>query len=386
MAIDTNDVRRRLGLIRDGMLARFHERTDTVDVVLVSALAQEHVVLLGPPGTGKSAVITAFTRCVTNARLFPTLLTRYTSEDELCGAADLIALQAGKYKRATDGMLPSVEVAVLDEVFKANASVLNAALTILNERVYKGVPCPLRFCAGASNEMPEDESLGAFWDRFLMRHVVDYIKSRPTRRKFYREAVARLQGGQGGNCAFVPPATLTLDEWDAATLAARSLDVPDDVLEEVDNIVEKLAGDGIVVSDRRQERLFAALQADAWLNGDVAVTKDSLWALRFGLWSKPDERERVVAVLKTVDMGPARECQDIIDAALREYEARPTEPSAYYDAAPKLAEKLTAAAKRVQTYNGKLSTRAAAKVARQMQGLRDAHASLKKDIAARFGL
>lgn len=383
MAIDTNDVRRRLGLIRDGMLARFHERTDTVDVVLVSAIAQEHVVLLGPPGTGKSAVLSAFTRCVTGARLFDTLLTRYSSEDEVCGPAKLSALKLDRFERNTDGYLPGVEIGFVDETFKANAAVLNSLLSVLNERKYKGNPCPLRFCAGASNEMPEDESLGALWDRFLCRHVVDYIKSRPTRRKFYREAVGRLQASAS---AVVPPATMTLDEWDAATLAARSLDVPDDVLEEVDNIVDKLAGDGIVVSDRRQERLFAALQADAWLNGDVAVTKDSLWALRFGLWSKPDERERVIAVLKTVDMGPARECQDIIDAALREYEARPTEPTAYYDAAPKLAEKLTAAAKRVQTYNGKLSTRAAQKVARQMQGLRDAHASLKQDIAARFGL
>src|ERR1035437_5546401 len=109
--MDTNDVRRRFGLIRDSMLSTFVERADTVEVVLTAAIAQEHVCLLGPPGTGKSAVITAMVSCFTGARLFDTQLTKFSTEDEVCGAVSLPALKAGSFERNTTGFLPGCEVA-----------------------------------------------------------------------------------------------------------------------------------------------------------------------------------------------------------------------------------------------------------------------------------
>ena len=75
--------------------------------------------------------------------------------------------------------LPEAHIAFLDEIFKANSSILNAILTLINERIFHNgkevVPVPLLTLFGASNELPEEEELTALYDRFLLRFVVNYI-------------------------------------------------------------------------------------------------------------------------------------------------------------------------------------------------------------------
>jgi len=370
-AVDLGDLRRRFAAIRDAMLRTYVERDDAVECIMLSALCQQHPLLLGPPGTGKSHLIGALTRCISGARYFSTLLTKFSTEDEVCGPAKLSALKQDRFERSTDGHLPGCEVAFLDETFKANSAVLNSTLSVLNERTYKGKPSPLRMACGASNEMPEDETLGALFDRFLLRYVVSYV-----------ESPHAWKGMLKARPSFTPPATITVAEWDAVTRAVTAVVIPDAIYDELERLKALLTRDGVVVSDRRWIQLCGVLQAAAWLDGAPEVEKDHLYALRFGLWSKQAEIGPVEATLKTVDLGPAREALDIIDDALRAYEARPTDPAAYYAAIPTLMTTLATAGKRVQQYAGKLTRRAHEKVERKVAALKAANQQLKEDLVS----
>jgi MoxR-like ATPase len=140
-------------------------------------LAGEHVLLLGPPGTAKSALVRAIAQAF-GGTYFERLLTKFSTPEELFGPISLKALEQDRYQRVTAGKLPEAEFAFVDEVFKANSAILNSLLTAMNERLFHndGAPTqmPLVALFGASNELPEGKELEALFDRFLLRFDVQY--------------------------------------------------------------------------------------------------------------------------------------------------------------------------------------------------------------------
>jgi MoxR-like ATPase len=115
-------------------------------------------------------------------RYWEVLMTRFSTPEDLFGPVKLSALQADRFERATDNYLPGAEVVFLDECWKANGGILNALLTVSNERVYHNggiaTPVPLVSMFGASNELPEGPELEALYDRFMVRLHVDPIADR----------------------------------------------------------------------------------------------------------------------------------------------------------------------------------------------------------------
>lgn len=149
-----------------------------VEATLLAAVAQEHVLVIGPPGTAKSQAVRQIAEAVGD-RYFEYLIGKFTEPGELFGAVDLVELRAGRVVVDTTDMLPEARLAFLDEVFLGSSAILNTLLGILNERIYRrGATvrnCPLRICVGASNSLPTDPTLAAFADRFLVRVFIDAV-------------------------------------------------------------------------------------------------------------------------------------------------------------------------------------------------------------------
>jgi MoxR-like ATPase len=161
------------------LAAGFVGREEEARVAVLALLTRSHAVFIGEPGTAKSALIRRLSQLV-NCRFFYYLLSKYTVPDELVGAIDPIAYKEGRFVRNTKGKLPDVEIAFIDEIFKGPSETLNAILHIMNERIFVDVDstvynCPLHSLFGASNELPIDSELAAFFDRFLLRHFVKSI-------------------------------------------------------------------------------------------------------------------------------------------------------------------------------------------------------------------
>src|SRR5262245_16141477 len=104
------------------MAQHFLDKDEVVRLMLISVVAGEHMLLIGPPGTAKSAMVRTFARLI-DARYFEYLLTRFTEPNELFGPVDIKAFREGTYTRKTETMLPEAEVVFLDEIFRSNSEI-----------------------------------------------------------------------------------------------------------------------------------------------------------------------------------------------------------------------------------------------------------------------
>src|SRR5215470_222098 len=174
-------VRARIAQLLVEMTADLVERDEPIRLALLAAIAGQHTLLVGPPGTAKSEIARRLCSAFRDARFFERLMTRFTVPEELFGPLSLQSLERDEYRRLTDGYLPSADVVFLDEVFKANSAILNSLLGIMNERTFDNgrdrVALSLVSLIGASNEIPTADELVALYDRFLVRYRLDAVSS-----------------------------------------------------------------------------------------------------------------------------------------------------------------------------------------------------------------
>jgi MoxR-like ATPase len=268
-----------LASLQDGLL----EREAAVRLVLLAALAGEHCLLIGPPGTAKSELARRLQHAFAGARYFERLLTRFSVPDELFGPLSLKALEQDRYERQTDGFLPTAHVAFLDEVFKANSAILNALLTLLNEREFDNgsqrLPAPLISLIGATNEVPQDEALMAFYDRFLLRVPVGPVSDAAF------DALLALPANRTlPDCAQIAPAQcLALEE------AAHSVLLPPDVMALLQSLRGWLREQEITVSDRRWRQISRLLKIQAASRAAEAVSPWDAWVLPYCVAHEPQQ-------------------------------------------------------------------------------------------------
>lgn len=305
------------------------ERETEVRLLLLAALSSEHLLLLGPPGTAKSELSRRLST-LTGGAYFERLLTRFSVPEELFGPLSMKGLENDLYVRQIDGYLPTAEVAFVDEIFKANSAILNALLTLLNERLFdngnKRFPVPLLCLVGASNEMPESEELDALYDRFLIRRQVKQVSNAQLHK------LARLAAGRELEPELVAAAALSSSSSSSSTAsrdadaeaalhplqiedfratadaAYEAVDVPDsviDVLTNLRNYLQDRCEPPVYVSDRRFMKSVQLLQVAAHGDGRTQVNEYDCLLLEHVYGNRPDDGPKVRAhVLEVIASDP----------------------------------------------------------------------------------
>ncbi|MBL8491702.1 MAG: AAA family ATPase [Rhodocyclaceae bacterium] len=331
------DLRQRLEMAIDALADGLIERTLAIRLGLLAALAGEHLLLVGPPGTAKSELARRLHKAFPDAGYFERLLTRFSVPEELFGPLSIAALEGDRYERQTEGYLPSASIAFIDEVFKANSAILNALLTLLNEREFdngnRRMTCPLISVVGASNEVPDDDLLAAFYDRFLLRIQIEPVA---------RESFAGLIRGIDRKPVALPEG-MRLHRRELAEIAERSQSVllPEEVMALLAGMRDFLDAEGIYVSDRRWRKIAGLLRVAALTDGRDEVSVWDCWLLRFCAIEHPNQQQRVsewyeqrLGVFEALDPERFRRVVDGFEAQL-ELEANASELN--YDADGRLA-------------------------------------------------
>lgn len=266
------------------------ERRAEVRGVVTALVAGVHVYLLGSPGIGKTLLVDRLNTYVSDTRVFRILMSRFTTPEEVFGPVSLKGLENDEFVRKIDGYLATCEVGFLDEIFKANSSILNALLWAINERQYRhgteNIDIPLSTIIGASNELPADESLAALYDRLLLRYEVKPVRDT-------QNFLTMLSTSRPNN----PEPILHWNDVINAQQEARQVIIPQDVYEALAELRRLLKDEGIEPTDRRFVESTKLIRASAWLDGMDTADTENLRLLQHAMWDHPEQQAVVSQIV-----------------------------------------------------------------------------------------
>ena len=249
--------------IKTGLIAR-----DTHDHVLnLAVLCNEHVLLPGPPGTGKSHLADQFFMHL-EGRKFKTQLSKFSTEEALLGPLDVAALRKGEYRYAYDGSILTADYAFIDEFYDASDVTLRTLLGVLNEREFaKGsffVKCPLKMCIATANYSRANEVVDAVVDRLLFQIDVKPLSPKE------KEQLARYSPKAE------PTQKISIADLLKAQESVKRVVFPDNMRAVYINLASDLG-----FSDRRIFKGMRVLQAQAYLSSRKDVTYGDFDVLKF---------------------------------------------------------------------------------------------------------
>lgn len=308
----------RIKALRDALSEGLYEKDEAVRLALLTAIAGESIFFLGDPGCAKSMIARRIVQAFKadgndKVKYFETLLNAYTTPDEVFGNVSLKGLNGDLpeckdkevYRRLTEGMLPEADIAFLDEIWKANSTILNSLLTIVNERKFHNgnevKDVPLKALFTASNELPaKDQGLEALYDRLVLRLVVSFIDDEnnffemvdtPSTSEFkLPEDVKNLQISNA-----------ELKEWkeriddislsDAAKSVISAIRKELIVRNEAMSEDDKQNGELFEVGDRRWKKIVHILKTSAFLNDRTEIDLMDCQLIEYCIWSTKKQQK-----------------------------------------------------------------------------------------------
>jgi len=277
----------------------FVGRDTEIDLALLCAVAQEPLLMVGPPGTAKSDLVVKFAESLGlhGDDYFEYMLTKFTEPSEILGPIDIDLLKKGRYVRRTSGMLPTARVAFLDEIFKSNSAILNTLLTILNERKFyqdgKPEKVNLVMLFAATNEIPEQTELEAMADRFVIK-----VETNPVKDTHFSELIDAGIMNEAYKATGRKPWARGSASFDDFLKFKRFMDLtfgldfepgadrarwfPRSVFAEMRRIVRALeTEDKVFVSDRKLVKIYKLIRTRAFLMHGGAVETSDLELLAY---------------------------------------------------------------------------------------------------------
>jgi len=306
-------LQKKLQQVRTELNSLVLEREDETTGILLSVLSGGSALFLGDVGTAKTMHI-QLASTMLGMTNFDILMSETVKPEQIFGPTDIPALARGVQQTKYVGYAPDAEILFFDEIFKANATVLNPLLWLINEHKFrngdKGVmTCPVRATFAASNEIPTEPILKAIYDRLLLRYNVSYLKDETSTRKLIASALSPKAK---------TVAILTSAEVDALRAQVRKVKLPDDVRDVAIRIRRQVEMSlHYQISDRRFVNAFKVMQASALLKGNDAVELQDVEVLANILWNELAHIPKVQAIVYSNTSGDTSVLSTLLEEAVQ---------------------------------------------------------------------
>ena len=273
--------------------ADVYEKETVFKLAILALLSGESIFLLGLPGIAKSLISRRIKYALHDGRNFEYLMNRFSTPEEIFGPISIKDLLKGNYVRIIDQYLPAVDIAFLDEIWKAGPSIQNTLLTIINEKIFRNggvdIKVPLKLLISASNELPESgKGLEALFDRFIIRMIV-YGLTNEENFNYMLESITSLE-------VKVPLElqikTSEYEKWlkeleTTVTLSKETLSF----ISHFRKILTEATNGKAYISDRRWKKIAKLIKASAYYNGRTTTDKPDLLIIPYCIWDNEDQEK-----------------------------------------------------------------------------------------------
>lgn len=323
-----------LAALNDGM----YEKEEAVRLSLLTAVAGESMFLLGAPGCAKSMIARRIAKAFkpdgnNPVRYFEYLMNQFSTPEEIFGNLSIKALcgegenHKEEQRRLTEGFLPTADIAFLDEIWKANPPILNALLTIINERKFhngsKVDDVPLKALFSASNELPaKDHGLEALYDRFILRLCTNFIQGEDS----FFEMLEQPSSTEFEIPDELKQILISNDElkaWktkiDGVSLSEEAKSVISAIRKELTARNEKLgeteknSGEAFEVGDRRWKKIARILKTSAFLNDRAEVDLMDCSLIEHCIWSTEAQQKKAREIVSKCIEENGLDCDTAIE-------------------------------------------------------------------------
>jgi len=287
----------KLEAIAESVKARWVERDELVDAIVLSILTGADLLAIGKPGCAKSAVIKDFMSHL-DMEKFSRQLNQYSTDKDLLGDINPKRfLESGIRIHEAPNTFLDADIAFVDEVFKGTKGARAALLEPLADRQFSenGVvrDLPLLSMLTASNELPSDKADAAFYSRLQMRILVKDIVT---------------ESGKATALWSTQPdpivETITRSDIVSARREIASVPISEEAKETALRLFREMDELDISIDQRKRMKTMglrlSLAQAQAWLVGHDEIRSEDLRVARFVFWSSPSQIEDVHNIVDKV--------------------------------------------------------------------------------------
>lgn len=293
------ELAKKMDTLREELTRIFPERDHLINQLVFALLTQEHILIDGVWGAGKSDLIDCLLEAIVGSHVFRLSLTRGTTESAVFGIPNPRTMRdEGKIEYDPQFGMFQADLAELDEFLDATAPMLRTLLGPMNERLFKrghqSIRLRLMTMMASTNgdpyeAMKRDGTLSAVIDRFIFRSRVRWLTTATSRRRMYTKY---LKGER-------TTVRISLDDlrWMSGLVVGAQQITEPQLVDLYDEIMEALRAAWAdaefprTFSDRTACKILQIVEAQAVLRGRYQVVPDDFYAMRWGICTGGNEEE-----------------------------------------------------------------------------------------------